>query len=325
MPDDATAPASTGTPPRSPDEGLAPARRSTWWRAVVQWLLGDVPELERRPESLALAILVCTVGATGMFLGTRRDLHGGPMPVGLWRMLVHGGLPLAAVGLWELRARWKAGSRSPAAILLALAGVALLLAPIVLRFDHANAKAEVAEPYARLLAPAALGAVFVVYGLKQLDAKLEDWGIGFGDWRWWLPHHGLLLLALIPAVSITTCLVPALAHYYPMYKPAQTSLPALEMSCSALGFDLFGWEFLFRGFLLFGVARRGDAWAAILLQALPFFLLHSPKPELEMISSFVGAIFAGWFCLRARTFFPLVVIHVAIITAVSATAFWLRQ
>ena len=119
--------------------------------------------------------------------------------------------------------------------------------------------------------------------------------------------------------------MPPLAHYYPLYKPAQTSFSELELSLSAIALDFVGWEFLFRGFLLFGLARRGDALMAILLQSLPFFLLHGPKPELEMISSYVGAIFAGWFCLRARTFFPLWVIHVAIISAVSLTAFWIRN
>lgn len=165
----------------------------------------------------------------------------------------------------------------------------------------------------------------MILGLGQTGARLKDWGIGFGDWRWWLPHHGLLLLALIPLVALTTWLVPPLAHYYPMYKPARTSFTALEMSMGGLALDLLGWEFLFRGFLLFGIARRGDAVMAALLQAVPFFLLHSPKPELEMGSSFVGGVFAGWFCLSARSFFPLYVIHVAIITTVSVTAFWLRN
>ena len=120
-------------------------------------------------------------------------------------------------------------------------------------------------------------------------------------------------------------MVPALAHYYPMYKPARTSFDALVMSHVALAVDLAGWEFLFRGFLLFGIARRGDAVLAMFLQALPFFLLHSPKPEIEMISSFFGAVLAARFCLRARSFLPLWVIHVSIITTVGFTAYWLRH
>ena len=73
------------------------------------------------------------------------------------------------------------------------------------------------------------------------------------------------------------------------------------------------------------MARRGDALVAILLHAFPFFLLHGNKPEIELLSSFVGGIFAGWFCLRARTFFPLYVIHIVMITTVGFTSFVMRN
>ncbi len=293
-------------------------------RAVVQWLLGDVPELVREPESGALAVVVCTAAAVAMWLGTRQELKGPPVPMGAWRMLVHGGVPLIAVAGWEVRVLWRRGLRPSAAFFATAVGVALLVLPVLLRFSHEGAKELQAEPMLRMVLPAAVGATLVVAGLKAAGARLADWGIGLGDWRWWLPHHGMLLLALLPAVALTTCLVPPLAAYYPMYKPAQTDFHELWTSVGSLGLDLFGWEFLFRGFLVFGIARRGDALTAILLQAIPFFLLHSPKPEAEMISSYIGAIFAGWFCLRARAFLPLYVIHTAIIATVSFTAYWLR-
>jgi membrane protease YdiL (CAAX protease family) len=242
-------------------------------------------------------------------------------------MAVHGGLPLAAVGMWELWVRRRARGDARGGVVAfvgTLAGVALLLAPLVARFSTAGAAAMATSPGTWIVLPDLCGTVLLLAALRDLGARLADWGIGLGDWRWWLPHHGVLLGLLVPVLVATTWLVPPLAAFYPVYKPARTHLDALVLAHGALALDFIGWEFLFRGFLLFAVARRGDALLAILVQALPFFLLHSPKPEIEMLSSFVGGIFAGWFCLRARSFFPLYVIHLTMITTVGCASFALR-
>ena len=247
------------------------------------------------------------------------------MAVGAWRMLVHGCVPLAALAAWELHVARAAGRLAAAPAAIVALGITLLLLPVAVGLTKAGAHDLAGSPAQRILLPAVVGATLVLVALRAMGARLGDWGIGLGDWRWWLPHHGVLLLALLPVIAAVTCMVPALAHYYPLYKPARTSLDALQLSLSAVALDFVGWEFLFRGFLLFGIARRGDAVLAMLLQALPFFLMHEPKPEVEMISSYFGGVLAGWFCLRARSFLPLYVIHVAIITTVSVTAFWLRR
>lgn len=315
--------AATDAPSEVQGRAPGPVRRAV--TAVVQWLLGDVPVLEREPGSGLLVGVVCTAAVMGWWLSERHGLRGGPMVSASWRMLVHGGLALAVLGGWELRLAWRSGRFSGGPAVAAITGILLLLAPIAVRANDAGAHALAASPGQRIILPVFIGAVLLLFGLKALGARLADWGIGFGDWRWWLPHHGVLLLALLPVIAWVTYMVPALARYYPMYKPARTSFDALVTSHVALAVDLAGWEFLFRGFLLFGIARRGDAVLAMVLQALPFFLLHSPKPEIEMLSSFFGGVLAARFCLRAKSFLPLWVIHVAIITTVGFTAYWLRH
>ncbi len=293
--------------------------------AVIRWLLGDLPEREREEDSGLLVVWVCTIAAMGMWLALREGIKGGPMAVGAWRMVAHGCLPLAAVGLWELRAAWRRGGFRWGPGLLALAGTGVLLLPVGMRFTKGGGKWLVAQPELHMALPGAIGAMVLLMGLYRLGAKPEAWGIGFGDWRWWLPHHGVLLVGLIPVLIATTWLVPAMSEHYPMHKAARTSLDALEVSLSSLALDFVGWEFLFRGFMLFGIARRGDALVAILLPSIPFYLLHDAKPDLEMAASYFGGVLAGWFCLRARSFFPLYIIHVVTISTVSCTAYWIRN
>ncbi len=294
-------------------------------RAAVRWLLGDIPEMERRPESAALAVWVCCAAALGMYLGERHGVRGDPVLVGSWRMLAHGGVPLVAVALWEARQAWRAGSRAVVGYGLLLVGAAGLAALTAARFSSESLAVFTSTPGTTLAVPAIVAAALLLGGLRALDRDPGDWGIGLGDWRWWVPHHGVLAVGLVPVLVATTWLVPPLAAYYPTGRAARASLEGFGASHLGVALDFVGWEFLFRGFLLWGVARRGDPVLAILAQAVPFFLLHGNKPHVEMLSSFVGGIFAGWFCLRARSFLPLFVIHFVMYTVVGFTAYLIRH
>ena len=135
---------------------------------------------------------------------------------------------------------------------------------------------------------------------------------------------GAAVLVLVPAVFVVMSLSPKLAAFYPSWKPARLSVENLLIQQVGIGVDFLGWELLFRGFLLFGVARRGDAQTAIWLQAIPFFLLHRGQPDVELVSSLFGGLLAGWFCLRARSFVPLFILHWAQMMAVAGSGYILR-
>lgn len=286
----------------------------------MRWLLGDLVDRPREPDSGKLVVLVAYAAAIGIWFAVKHPYRGDPLLSGAWRMACHGGVPLLGLTLWELRTARPGPWRG-----VAVAAAVAVAAFIGARFTDAGAEWHAGSPLFHLAIPLlALGALLLV-ALRQSGADLSRWGIGLGDWRWWLPHHGVLLAALVPVLMATTWLVKPLADYYPMYKPARTDLAAFGVSHLGIALDFVGWEFLFRGFMLFGMARRGDALGAVLFQVFPFFILHQVKPEIEFTSSFVGGIFAGWFCLRAGSFFPLFVIHVTMMTVVGFTSFLMRN
>jgi membrane protease YdiL (CAAX protease family) len=275
--------------------------------------MGELPAPDGEPRSDPLIVLVGLVGALAMELGSRHQMREAlPMVAGTWRFVVHGGLPLLAVAAWEAR-------REPAGRVTCV-GSAVVLVPLVV--------AGVADPAPLDLMPgtfAAAAAVSVALAGASIvhSGRRAWWGLGLGDWRWWFPHHAVLLSLLVPTLVVVTALSPGLRTYYPTWPDARLSFAAFAHQHIGIAVDFLGWEFLFRGFLLFAFARRGDPLLAIFLQAFPFFLLHLRKPEIEMISSFAGGVAAGWFCLRARSFLPLFVIHWTMITVVGATAVWL--
>ena len=71
---------------------------------------------------------------------------------------------------------------------------------------------------------------------------------------------------------------------------------------------MFAWEFVFRGFLLFALVRIAGPYA-ILLQAVPFTLMHFAKPEVETLSCIFGGSAFGYIAWRTRSFFYPFLIH----------------
>ena len=93
------------------------------------------------------------------------------------------------------------------------------------------------------------------------------------------------------------------------YKPLVNGLPWLTF------LDLIGWEFFFRGWILFGYARKFGA-EALWLQAVPFALAHIGKPEIETLSTIFGGFAFGWVAWRTRSFLYPFLIHWYIATLI---------
>jgi len=75
--------------------------------------------------------------------------------------------------------------------------------------------------------------------------------------------------------------------------------------------SLFAWEFIYRGFLLFGL-REKFREGSILVQMIPFALLHLGKPELETVSTIFTGILFGYVAYRGKSFWPAFIIHLFI-------------
>jgi membrane protease YdiL (CAAX protease family) len=69
-----------------------------------------------------------------------------------------------------------------------------------------------------------------------------------------------------------------------------------------------GWEFFFRGFLLFALEPFFGP-AAIVVQMIPFALLHFGKPVLEALGSIIAGLFLGALAWRTRSIWYGVTLH----------------
>ncbi|MGA8848442.1 MAG: CPBP family intramembrane glutamic endopeptidase [Dehalococcoidia bacterium] len=148
-----------------------------------------------------------------------------------------------------------------------------------------------------LLIPLAAGWLF-------FRDKPWDYGIRIGRWK------SSIILAAICLAAMTLILyaagkMPEFRSYYHGYA---TSWAELLLDAALY---MFAWEFLFRGYMLFGL-EKSIGKSAIFVQAIPFVLLHLGKPFLETLFCIPGGFIFGYIAYRTRSFLPCFIIHFGI-------------
>ncbi len=165
----------------------------------------------------------------------------------------------------------------------------------------------VVEHYHRIFAYKACDRLLLYLGVPLLVILLifhespARYGFQLGDWK-----AGLALTAAgCCGLALVIPFVARTGEFQDYYAPQVNS--AIPFALNA-ALDLFGWEFLFRGFLLFALYPACGPYA-ILLQAVPFAIAHFGKPELETLSCIFGGSAFGYIAWRTRSFFYPFLIH----------------
>lgn len=140
--------------------------------------------------------------------------------------------------------------------------------------------------------------------------RLRNLGTGAGDWRFGLGAAVLLLGIMLPVVFIAAR-SPQFQGSYPLAGGATKDRAHFVVYEAAYASYFVAWEFLYRGYLLFSLERKiGNL--AIVVQTIPFALLHLGKPELEALGSVVAGLALGIVALRARSFWYGALIHITV-------------
>jgi hypothetical protein len=153
----------------------------------------------------------------------------------------------------------------------------------------------------------------IIYGLSPFllffifKHKPKDFGISLGHFKKWLKEvlffYLIMVVILILAFKFTN-----LKNVYPIYRKAAQGWNYFLMYQLIHLFHMFTWEFFFRGFMLFGLEKKFGK-ASILIQTIPFAIMHYRKPQLEAYGSIFAGIFLGLIGLRARSFLPCAILH----------------
>jgi uncharacterized protein len=131
-----------------------------------------------------------------------------------------------------------------------------------------------------------------------------DFGLRLGDFRRWGFFVLVAVIIALPVLIISSFNSTVLRYY------RDTDINMIEY-VFRMAVILFGWEFIFRGYLLFGLKERFKE-GSIFIQMIPFVLLHLGKPEIEVLSCIVTGILFGYIAYRGGSFWPVYIIHLFI-------------
>jgi membrane protease YdiL (CAAX protease family) len=136
--------------------------------------------------------------------------------------------------------------------------------------------------------------------------KPSDYGVRIGRWKLGViaVAIGLAIMALI---LYGASKLPEFHSYYHRY---HIDWPGLLLRNALY---MFAWEFLFCGYMLFGL-ERSIGRNAIFVQTIPFTLLHFGRPFLETLACIPGGFIFGYVAYRTRSFLPCFIIHFGMYT-----------
>lgn len=157
--------------------------------------------------------------------------------------------------------------------------------------------------------------IFPLFSVVFLIRRpLSEFGVQLGNYK----LGGIITLAACLVMLLVMMVVSKLPDFQAYYISSNQDIWGLILNN---GLDLIGWEFLFRGFLLFALAPVCGPYA-IFLQAVPFTVAHIGKPELETYSCIFGGAFLGWLSWKTRSFFYPFLIHWFLATITVLMVHW---
>ena len=153
-------------------------------------------------------------------------------------------------------------------------------------------------PYLERLAEYTILPLIVILFVFQENPM--DYGLRLGDWKAGLIITAAAILISAPILYWAVKVSSALQIFYAERFTSLFYFPILV--------ELIGWEFICRGFIIFGYEKKFGA-NTLWLQAVPFALAHLGKPSLETFSTLFGGFAFGWVAWRTRSVLYPFLIH----------------
>lgn len=169
--------------------------------------------------------------------------------------------------------------------------------------------------------------LIITFGFKE---KLTDYGLGLppkGHRKvGWLGFLALIAICIVPFYIGTLDGGPgnSMQYVYPLFRPFSNANQFIIYELTYFAFFV-AIEFIFRGYLLFGLSKVKDQATsqsgtgvtgplffgsyAILIQMLSYTAWHLGKPIPELWGTLVWGLIAGTIAYRSRSIWPVTLAH----------------
>lgn len=144
--------------------------------------------------------------------------------------------------------------------------------------------------------------------------NISDYGFRIGEWKVGVRFVIFFLILMIPIIWFISASAE-FSQKYPHLSSARENWKIFLIYEAGMLVYMIGWEFIWRGFMLFGLEKKFGNYA-IFIQMIPFVILHNGKPFIETIGAIPGGIALGWLALRTRSFYYCVAIHLGVMYSI---------
>lgn len=148
------------------------------------------------------------------------------------------------------------------------------------------------------------GALLIKLVFKE---KVRDYGLNLNEKQLGFTVVLPAIVIMCPVIWIVSA-SPSFAESYPLLQMARTDWGIFLVFQIFLLAFLFAWEFFWRGYMLFGL-KKEFGYYAVLIQMIPFVILHNGKPFTETSGAILGALALGILAYRTGSFIYGVIIH----------------
>ena len=105
------------------------------------------------------------------------------------------------------------------------------------------------------------------------------------------------------------------SNVYPHLNSARDSWNVFIIYEIGLLIYMIAWEFIWRGYMLFGLYEKFGFYA-IFIQMIPFVILHNGKPMLETFGAILAGLALGILALRTKSIFYCVIAHMSVMFSI---------
>ena len=152
-----------------------------------------------------------------------------------------------------------------------------------------------------------LSIIVIKFILKE---NLRNYGLQFGDYRTGLILSAIFFLVMVPAIWFFSA-EPDFSEKYPHLLSTRNNYKEFFIYESGMMLYMISWEFIWRGFMLFGLKEK-FGYYSVMMQMIPFVILHNGKPAAETFGAIAGGIALGVLALRTNSILYCVITHMGI-------------
>ena len=156
-----------------------------------------------------------------------------------------------------------------------------------------------------------LSVLIIKFVLKE---DLKNYGLQKGDFKIGLALSILFFIVMLPAIWFFSA-SPDFSAKYPHLLSTRNNWNEFIIYESGMLVYMISWEFIWRGFMLFGLKEK-FGYYSVLIQMIPFVILHNGKPAPETFGAIAGGIALGILAFRTNSIYYCVITHMGIMFSI---------